>query len=528
MCPLCEACECAASDKCVVRDKIRGHARFWVTHPMKYFLYCRKSSESEDRQVLSIQSQRGEIERLFCANQNITIIETFEESKSAKAPGRPLFDEMLKRIEQGEAQGIIAWHPDRLARNSMDGGKIIYLLDRKLLVDMKFASFTFENNPQGKLMLSVLFGFSKYYVDSLSENVKRGNRAKVEKGWRPSMAPIGYRNEKENKTIIRDPEHFPHIKRLFDFALTGTYSVSELCELASHEWHYLTPKHKRMGGKPISTSTLYRTLSNHFYAGYFYWSGTLHKGKHEPMISLEDYERLQSLIHRDGVQRPSKHIFSYTGLMRCGKCGLRITAEKQTNRFGSKYIYYHCTKRAIGERCKQPSVEIKALELQFSEFLKRTTIPSQFEDWIIREGLREERASRLTTEEVHASLARSVTELDRQLGALTDIRVQGYIDDIEYNARRKKIQLEVGAARERLDQIGKQESWFEPLETLISFSKCAVPWLLRGDEETKRTIIKTVGSNPTLTDKRLNIDLAKPFVALSGNTSILSWRGFNR
>ena len=152
---------------------------------MRYFLYCRKSMEAEDRQILSIESQEAEVRRALTAHADIDIVGVYRESFSAKAPGRPIFDEMLAAIERGTADGIVSWHPDRLARNALDGGRLINLLDQGVLRDLKFANFSFENNAQGKFMLSIMFGYSKYYVDNLSQNIKRGNRAKAERGWRP-------------------------------------------------------------------------------------------------------------------------------------------------------------------------------------------------------------------------------------------------------------------------------------------------------------------------------------------------------
>ena len=160
----------------------------------KYFLYARKSTDVEDKQVLSIEAQITEL-REFAKRENLEIVDVLIEKQSAKIPGRPLFNSMLDRIEDNEANGIIAWHPDRLARNSIDGGKIIYFLDCNKILALKFPQFWFESTPQGKFMLNIAFGQSKYYVDSLSENTKRGLRQKVRRGEYPSRAPLGYIND---------------------------------------------------------------------------------------------------------------------------------------------------------------------------------------------------------------------------------------------------------------------------------------------------------------------------------------------
>ena len=156
----------------------------------KYFLYARKSTDEPDRQILSIEAQITELKE-FAERKNLNIVKEFVESQTAKIPGRPIFNEMIKRIENGEANGILAWHPDRLARNSIDGGRIIYLIDTEKIVALKFPTFWFDPTPQGKFMLNIAFGQSKYYIDNLSENVKRGLRQKVRRGEYPGVAPTG-------------------------------------------------------------------------------------------------------------------------------------------------------------------------------------------------------------------------------------------------------------------------------------------------------------------------------------------------
>ncbi len=198
---------------------------------MKYFLYARKSTDEDDKQLLSIEAQLEEL-REYAAREGLEVAREFVEKMTAKEPGRPIFNDLLRRVEKGEADALLAWHPDRLARNSVDGGRIIYLVDTGKLAALKFPSFWFENTPQGKFMLSIAFGQSKYYVDNLSENVKRGIRQKLRLGWYPGRAPIGYLNEPRLRTIVIDEATAPAVKKLFETYANGETSYRILADMA--------------------------------------------------------------------------------------------------------------------------------------------------------------------------------------------------------------------------------------------------------------------------------------------------------
>lgn len=478
---------------------------------MKYFLYCRKSSESEDRQVLSIDSQRKEMERLASSWPEVAIIDTYEESFSAKAPGRPIFEQMLRRIEKGEADGIIAWHPDRLARNSIDGGRVIYLLDRKQLKDLRFASFTFENNSQGKFMLSIIFGYSKYYVDSLSENVRRGNRAKYERGWLPNKPPAGYLNDLEAKTIIPDPERFPLIRRMWELMLTGAYSPRQIWEMAAFEWGLRTKKRKRIGGNPLSLSAIYKILTNPFYAGILEWEGKTYPGKHDPIVTLDEFDHVQRLLGRPRQARSKTYEFAYTGMIHCAECGFSVTAEEKTNRYGSRYTYYHCSKRRLDYRCLQPYVSLFAIEKQMVQFLEEITIPEAIHNWALAKLDRLSQKQGKEEEIQRHSAEKAQAATDRQLENLTKLRLRDLLTDDEYLKERNELEREKIQLRQGLKEFNSDQTWFEPARDLILFNNRAMSWFKTGDIQTKRLILSMVGSNFLLKDKKLFIEAKKPF-----------------
>jgi site-specific DNA recombinase len=436
------------------------------------------------------------------------IVATFEESMSARKPGRPVFEDMLRRIEKGEADGVVAWHPDRLARNSVDGGRIIYLLDNGKLKDLKFATLTFENNPQGKFMLSIIFGYSKYYVDSLSENIRRGIRTKLEKGWLPNMAPTGYLNDREARTIVPDPERFPLMRRMWDLMLTGTYSPRQILEIATDQWGLRTKRRRRTGGKALTLGALYKIFEAPFYAGVIERHSRSYPGKHEPMVTLEEFERVQALLGRPRLPRPKVREFAFTGLIRCGSCGCAVTAEEKVKPSGLRFVYYHCTrKRKPG--CTEPAISLPKLEEAILRFLSELTIPEEIHRWTLarlEEATKDETSlDSLGRSSVEAALAGVRKHLDN----LTVMQVRELISEEEFVKQRQRLE------RERLRLTGQAaaapQSWLEPAEMLVSFRFRAVSWFQTGEIEIQRLILAVAGSNPTLKGREVNIDAAKPF-----------------
>lgn len=487
-------------------------------------MYCRKSSEDEERQALSIESQKEELLNLFGNQSDIEIVEIIEESFSAKAPGRAVFSSMITRIENGEAKGIIAWHPDRLARNAVDGGHIIHLLDLGVLTDLKFAGMTFENNSQGKFMLNISFGYSKLYSDNLSENVKRGNRAKVARGWLPSKPPIGYLNNRETKTIITDSERFNIVRRMWDLMLSGSYNPKQIVEIANNNWGLRTIQRKRIGGNPLAPSAIYKIFNNIFYTGMILWNGKLYPGKHEAMITMEEFENVQIILGKRTRPRPHRLAFAYTGLMRCEECKCAITASLHTNRHGTQYTYYHCTRKKKGYHCRQPYVRRRWLEVQISEHLSTLQSSAKSLQWITNAIEKAEGMKGDIQKKERAALCNAIRSMESDLENLTTMRMRDLIDDSEFIKKKNGLMKSLLSLKQNLEKSHKQKNRFEPSKMCADFNHRAKYWFENGDEEIKRLILKTAGLNPTIKDKKLLIKAKKPFRALANvRTFPLLW-----
>ena len=288
----------------------------------KFFLYARKSTEDDNKQIMSIEAQLFEL-REFARKEKLEILEEFQESKSAKTLGRPIFDEMIQKVDKSNGVGILSWHPDRLARNSVDGGKIIYAVDQKKIVSLRFPTFWFEPTPQGLFMLQVAFGQSKYYSDNLSENVKRGMRQKVRRGEWLTKAPLGYFNNRQTRNIEPHPTRSKAIILAFEEYAKGTHGLVSLAEFLSLNGITIST------GTPLGKASIKRMLSNRAYLGFIKYKEEWFEGSFAPIISPKLFEDVQKvLLTRSRPQkRKSSHNFPFVGLFRCAECGSMFTAQ---------------------------------------------------------------------------------------------------------------------------------------------------------------------------------------------------------
>ncbi len=463
---------------------------------MKYFLYVRKSTDDEDRQVLSIEAQLAELKE-FAAKEKLEIAASFVEAKTAKEPGRMRFGEMLERLEAGVADGIIAWHPDRLARNPIDGGKIIYMVDTGKIKSLKFPTFWFENTPQGKFMLNIAFGQSKYFIDNLSENVKRGLRQKVRRGEHPNKAPAGYRNDLRTRQIVKDKTMSKIVYKLFDLYATGEYTLQQITD-AAEDMGLIT-----QNGRILSLSMIHRMLNNPFYYGMFRFKGELYQGIHEPIITKKLFDQVQEVLARRGHKYNKKPVycFAFTKFMQCGTCGCAITAEKKKG-----HSYYRCTKKK--GTCNEKYIREELLTQELRQEIEKVTLPDSWIE-VMKQEVEQEKQTELEKSSglVKASKDK-IRQLENRLDILLDSRLDNEIDKDEYVKKKEILLNQKIKLEEDIEEIRREgNNWLEPLRDFILELNKAKKAAQTDNLLEIKTFLKNIGSNFILKGKKFEFYL---------------------
>ena len=485
----------------------------------KYILYARKSTDDEERQILSIEAQLAEL-REFARQNNLEIIEELIEAKTAKEPGRPIFNLMLEKIVNGEADGIISWNPDRLARNAVDGGQIINLIDRGKLHSLKFPTYWFEPSSQGLFMLQIAFGQAKYYIDNLSENVKRGLRQKLRRGEWPGWAPIGYTNNLRNHTIEIDKGKAPLIKRLFQEYSSGKYSLKDLETLS------LSLKLKSQRGRiGLSCSVLEKLLRNKFYIGLFSYGGETYEAKHEPLIDKATFDLVQRILQNRSRPRKTKELlyFPFRGVFNCGECGRAITGERQIKKSGLVFRYYRCTKK--NSKCSQTFVREEKLISQVDKVFSKVALKDDWTNKMLKQieiwKADNIQSSALAIKEIEKELEM----VNKRLSKLLDAHLDGLLEAEEYQAKKSELVEQKVALKQKNVRLNRKGNlWLEPLENWVIEVRQASNLQSSENFVAKAELLKKIGSNRLVGAGIVALKPENPWDILFQKTSHTNWR----
>lgn len=345
----------------------------------RYILYVRKSTDEKDKQHWSLPDQIMDCKE-YAEKNEIIIGKIIQESESAKESGiRPKFREMLTLMEAGKFDGVLAWHPDRLARNMKDAGEIIDLVDKHAIKDLKFASFNFENSPSGKMHLGFTFVMSKHYSDHLSESVDRGNRNRIAEGKYINRPKHGYTKD-GNQHLLPDThgDNFLLIKNAFKIRLEGK-TLDEIADYLNENNHSITRTNKKLGLRrfplKMNKQSVSKFMKDPIYAGILAYGknkpvNLMEMYGFQPMISVPDFMKINDLGNNKELMKLARSYHKgedrKANLMRemvgCEKCGEFMTASitpKKSKDKTTRYFYYRCDT----EDCEMYGKSVRAKEV---------------------------------------------------------------------------------------------------------------------------------------------------------------------
>ncbi|MCX6784278.1 MAG: recombinase family protein [candidate division WWE3 bacterium] len=522
---------------------------------LKYLVYYRRSSEdNEDRQTQSIPGQKLDVKEQILDRYGLNVINQgapYEESQSGFKTGRPCFNDLMARIKNGEADGVIVWHPSRVARNYGDGGAFVQLmLENKIKIVLTCFGI-FDNNPRDREYLMAEFSRATRDSDDKSVMVKTGNRTKFNTGWWSGPAKQGYLNFTDPTTkehiIIKDKDRFLLLQNAARLILNDSYTPMQAFNKLNDEWGYRTRKTKRQGGNKMSESSFYKFIEDPFYYGLLARLEGQMIGKHEPMITKEDFDRLQVITGRRGCH-VTEHEFAFKEPLRCGECGGSITCEERWQIICSvcktkfhkgkdvtscpecktliedmagpttlHYIHYHCTKKA-NKNCSQGCISLKTLEEKIDEEIKRYDIPEKLLVWAV-DYLNELNDKETEDREVvRSSVKDAYDDCVKRLDNLLKLKISpqnmdgSVISDEEYALQHQPLLAEKTRLMAKINGTDQRiNKWHELSVNTFNFVCYARFWLVNGGLKQRTQILTALGSDLIIKDRNLLIDGQKYF-----------------
>lgn len=473
---------------------------------MAVALYARKSTESEDRQVQSLDDQLRVLKDL-AEREGIVVDEIFVESKSAKAPGeRPEFNRLIESIQNGEVTGILTWAIDRLARNMVDGGQIVHLLQTGKLEFIR--TYDRTHRPEDNvLLLSIESGMATNYIQDLSRNVKRGMHGKVERGGFPWKAPLGYINNPVTRGIDPDPQRYHLVKRGWSMLLSGNYTMTEIRRELSELG--LTSHLPSRVGEAVSVPQFYKLFRNPFYAGIVQFSGGTSTGSHLPMITPAQFDQGSQMGRRNLVRKYQVHDHFFAGMFKCRNCGGHNVGEKKVKWSKEKgraveYVYYRCSAM---KGCRKVSMSESAIYKEADRIVNGIRIKPAFMTWAGEELVRQADAEKGSVEPTKRALEDSLQNYEHMLQQARLKVVSGELTGEDLRAIKSQLEVQSTEARKQLNNVlTEAERINEYVEDKLEIAVRANSYKVL-ERSARRGLIRSLGRQHYLTLGKLEVDL---------------------
>ena len=356
------------------------------------------------------------------------------------------------------------------------------------------------------------------FIRDLREDTERGIKHKIEMGLAPGLAPVGYKNNiwkrQGEKDISPHPVYFPLMRKLFELALTGKYSLKDLTIEAKN----MGIKNNR-NEKYIAKSQMYKVVRNPFYTGMFLYKGDLYQGKHKPMLTREEFDLLQDIVNERSHPRKQKHDFWFTGLpIFCGECFCHITGEHKVKNYkngkSQVFIYARCTKKAK-HKCMQAFMPEAELEKQVIAYLETVQISPKFVNWAAKWLKNANKSQQDTREAKYRALKATYEASMKKIDKLLDLKLSDAISDEEFTQKKQELTEEKNHTQEQLSKLNTHiDKWTDLTSKTFDFAATAVDRFKNGDNSERKTILKAIGSNLTLKDKKLEFQARTPFLMI--------------
>jgi Site-specific recombinases, DNA invertase Pin homologs len=493
------------------------------------YAYVRVSSKDQEREGNSIPAQRDLI-TAWAERNKLIIKKWYEDIESAKSAGRKNFERMVADfMALPEDRRILAVEKiDRFTRNQEDA-VTLKNLNATLIFIKQGLIINKESRSSDLLNYDINVAFSRFYINNLSEEVKKGQLQKIKEGVYPSWAPIGYKNvhlDSGKNDIKPDLESGPYIKKLFELYATGEFSLQKLLPVAnSYGLHGI-----RLKGK-LTKEGLRRILSNPLYYGAFRWKSQLYQGKHEPVVTKGLFDRVQSILRNGDRVRPQKNFFAFKGLLRCRECHCQITAERHTKKSGISFIYYHCTHTKYSNHKQQARCSTGYWsEAKLSETLGQTVLhPLAFPKEILEYCKETLTGTRQEDEKFNADqitdLKRKLISLKRYQDVAYEDKVRGILSESDWLYKHngwKNLEFDYKAKIDKLES--KKTDCNLQAYRILELTQDVEALYLTLPIDKKAELLKIVSSNSELDAVSVYPIYKKPWDILSRGLDIFKWR----